>query len=428
MLNICAKVFLNGWPLVRAASRRQSVRALEERLEATSRELEKTREQLQWELSVSTAIRDLSKPFISVNTSVAKMAVAVLERARNLTGSSEGYVSVIDPITGEDVGHSSQSVLASDCRVQEPAPSLRKGPDGKYSGLWGHALNTGKPFFANSPESHPAANGFPPGHIPIHRILCVPVMLDGQPAGQIAVANSARDYDYRDVKAVRRLARFYALAVQQKQSQVRTATSLREKEVLLREIHHRVKNNLQVICSLLNLQAGLSKDEHVLEMLNDSRNRVRSMALVHEQLHRAKDLSKIHFGDYVRNLVASLVSAYGIASRKITIRVEGDEVFVGIDTATHLGLIVHELVSNAFRHAFPGMRTGEVRIGLDTVPGGGIRLRIVDDGIGGPSTLNIMESKSLGLRLVRILAEQMDATVEYETVKGTRFSMTIPRS
>lgn len=414
--------------LLPASQSRKEVAALQLRFDEIGRELSKTREELQWELSVSAAIRDLSKPLISVNTSVAKMAVVVLERALHLTESTDGYISAIDPVTGENVGHSTQSVLASECKLPERPDALLLGPDGKFAGLWGHALNTGKPIIANSPESHPAANGFPEGHIPIRRFLSVPVMLDGKPAGQIALANAPRDYRYRDVKAVRRLARFYALALQRKQSQARTDTALREKEVLLREIHHRVKNNLQVICSLLNLQAGLLSDQQLLDMLKDSQNRVRSMALVHEQLHRSKDLSKILLGDYVRNLVASLVSAYGVPSRKIAVSIDAEELFVGIDTATHLGLIVHELVSNSFRYAYPGERSGVVSISLRTAPDGGVMLCVEDDGIGVPETVDVFNTKSLGLRLVRILAEQMDATLDCERQKGTRFLVTIPKS
>lgn len=396
-------------------------------LEQMRRTLAATREELEWELAVSTALRDLSKPLISVETSLGNMAVAVLERARNLTSSPQGYVSAIDTASGVNVGHTTSPVVDGPCQIAEKGINLGRGPDGKYTGLWGHALNTGKPFLTNRPQEHSSAGGYPSGHIEIERFLTVPLMLDGNPAGQIAVANAPRDYTGRDIEALCRLARFYALALQRKESQQRTDAALREKEVLLREIHHRVKNNLQVISSLLNLQAGFIKDERVLELLMDSQNRVRSMALVHEQLHRSKDLSKIHFGDYVRNLAASLFSAYGVRSSNVGLHLDVDEVYLGIDMAIPCGLIIHELASNSLRHGFPKGRRGEVRITVRADAAAPREIVVEDNGVGLKAGTDIQNTKSLGLRLVHILAEQMEARVSHEEGTATRFRVTIPK-
>ncbi|MCP5118184.1 MAG: sensor histidine kinase, partial [bacterium] len=193
-------------------------------------------------------------------------------------------------------------------------------------------------------------------------------------------------------------------------------------------IHHRVKNNLQVISSLLNLQAGNLGDPRALEMLKESQNRVRSMAMVHEQLHRSRNLSKINFGEYVRNLAASLFCSYGVESNRISLRLEIDDIAFGIDTAIPCGLIIQELVSNSLKHAFPDNRSGEIRIALSAGAGGGKVLSVEDDGVGLPANIKCDYTRSLGLRLVRILAEQVDATFAYSKRNGTQFQIEIPET
>ena len=385
----------------------------------------RTQIKLHWELAVTAALSDLYKPLICLGSTIQDITNIVLDRAKSLTGSMHGYVSSIDSISGEVIGHTFTEMLKGACAIpeQEHGFKLLKKTDGVYAGLWGHSLNTGEAFFTNSPRSHPSYSGYPAGHIPIERFLSVPVMLEEKLVGQIALANPASDYTEQHLEAVRRLAEFYALAIQRKEAEDKTNNALRDKEILLREIHHRVKNNLQVISSLLNLQAGSLKYPRALEMLKESQNRVRSMAMVHEQLHRSRDFSMIHFGDYVRNLAASLFCSYGINSDKIGLQVNVGDASLAIDTAIPCGLIVHELISNSLKHAFPDGRTGEIRIGLETLSDGCRVLSVGDDGIGLPSQVDIGSTESLGLRLVRILADQIDATVTCACERGTQFQI-----
>jgi PAS domain S-box-containing protein len=199
--------------------------------------------------------------------------------------------------------------------------------------------------------------------------------------------------------------------------------SLQEKEVLLREIHHRVKNNLQVVCSMLRLKAGYLQDERLSEPLRDCRERVHAMALLHDQLHRSKDLSCINMGEYIRSLVASLFCSYGVDSARIGLRMEVDAIPVGIDAAIPCGLIVHELVSNAVLHAFPEDASGQISVGLHLVPDGEIKLTVSDDGIGFSEPSGQADRRSLGLRLVYLLAEQLETTVAYSGEGGTHYSL-----
>jgi len=300
--------------------------------------------------------------------------------------------------------------------------SIPRDGNGAHCGLRGDCLNTGEPVFTNAPLEHSAFAGYPGWHPEIERFLSVPVLLEAAPAGQIAVANPVKEYTKRDLKSVKRLAGFLALALQRRRAQEEMQAALREKEVLLREIHHRVKNNLQVISSLLSLQAGGMTDPEALEMLKESQNRVRSMALVHEQLHRSRDLSGIGIPEYVRSLTASLISSYGIDSSEISLDLRIAEATLPIDVAVPCGLIIQELVSNSLKHAFPHGRQGEIAVRIGRAAAGW-ELRVADNGSGLPSGLDPGASRSLGLRLVRILAEQLNATLECSTNRGTEFTI-----
>jgi len=204
----------------------------------------------------------------------------------------------------------------------------------------------------------------------------------------------------------------------------KTEASLKEKEVLLREIHHRVKNNMQVISSLLKLQSRNVKDEQQIEMLKESQNRIKAMALIHEKLYRSKDLANIDFNDYIKNLVNDLFISYKVSTGKITMKMNIEAVSFGIDTAIPCGLIVNELVSNSLKYAFPKGKDGEIKISLRTLEEGDIELIVSDDGIGVPKDLDFRNTESLGLRLITNLTEkQLQGKVELNRNKGTEFQI-----
>jgi two-component sensor histidine kinase len=197
--------------------------------------------------------------------------------------------------------------------------------------------------------------------------------------------------------------------------------SLREKEVLLKEIHHRVKNNLATISSLLELQALQATDPALLEAFRSADNRVRSMALVHEQLYRSGDLAKVDFGDYLDQLAHKLLQAYAPNPDKVTLHMDvAAGTRLDLETAAPCGLIVQELVSNAFKHAFPGGREGELSIELAPSEPGYLMV-IRDNGVGFPKGLDFRNTTSLGLQLVDTLAKQLDGSVEMWNGAGTEW-------
>lgn len=392
-------------------------------LEETRQALRRAEEELCWEQGVSAVLQDLYRPLVAADSSSRETACIVLEKARQLTGSATGFVSLAENVMANGAA---QQVIVADTGGREGGVAISEWLPAVRGDLFRRALESGQAFFDNTLPGGAAEGASGAGSI--RRFLAVPVKLDGKVVGQLALANPVRDYVERDLRLVNYLAKFYAMALQHKRSQQRLYATLREKEVLLREIHHRVKNNLQVISSLLSLQAASLEDAAAREMLKESQNRVRSMALVHDQLHRSRDLSRIGFREYVKNLCASLFSSYGIDSARIALRVEVEDVSLPIDTAIPCGLIIHELVSNSLKHAFPEGRRGKIFIGLSQAPGRGRVLTVADDGVGLPRDVDLDTVHSLGLRLVRILAAQIDAAVRCLVHGGTRFEIVLPEA
>ncbi len=206
-----------------------------------------------------------------------------------------------------------------------------------------------------------------------------------------------------------------------KQAEEQLHASLREKEVLLREIHHRVKNNLQVISSLLNLQSRIVSDPLVLQIFKECQNRVRSMALVHEKLYRSGDLSRVNFGDYIRNMVYHLSHVHQVDPNRIQLKQEVEEILLDVNTAIPCGLILNELISNSFKHAFPEGRSGEVHVQFKRQEDGKLLLAVADNGIGLPETLDIHKTSTLGMQFITLLTQQLDAAIELRHQPGTEY-------
>ncbi len=188
--------------------------------------------------------------------------------------------------------------------------------------------------------------------------------------------------------------------------------SLQEKLVLLREIHHRVKNNLQVISSLLNLQSGYIEDKKSLEIFRESQTRVRSMALIHEKLYQSKDLNKIEFSEYVSSLTRDLFTSYNIDQDRVKLVCDIDGIYFEIDTAILCGLIINELVSNSLKHAFPDGKKGHVFINLRETSKNKYELILKDDGVGFPDNIDFRNTDSLGLQLVTTLTDQLGGKID----------------
>jgi len=202
--------------------------------------------------------------------------------------------------------------------------------------------------------------------------------------------------------------------------------ALKEKELLLKEIHHRVKNNLQVISSLLNLQSRYIKDKEMLGVFKESQNRIKSLSFVHEKLYQSKDLARIDLKDYIKDLVNSLFQSYGTNTGKIALGIDVENIPLGIDYAIPCGLIVNELVSNSLKHAFPKDRKGKIYISFHS-DDDKFTLIISDNGIGLPKDLDFRNTETLGLQLVCTLTDQLEGSIKLNKDGGTEFKITFTK-
>ncbi len=210
---------------------------------------------------------------------------------------------------------------------------------------------------------------------------------------------------------------------ERKRAEEQIKNSLVEKEVLLKEVHHRVKNNLQVISSLLYLNSRNIKDKEALDMFQDSQNRVKSIALVHERLYKSEDLGRIDLYEYINMLTKDLAMSYGVDHSRINLEIIMKDVSIGIDNAVPCGLIINELISNSLKYAFPNGKSGTIRAEASYDKDEGYCLSVSDNGIGLAKDLDIDKLQSLGIQLVRSLVKQLDGTLEIGREGGTSFKI-----
>lgn len=387
-------------------------------------ERRKSEEELHNQLALNMALAGISGSIISRSFTVPETAYMVLEYARLLSDSEYGFVSEIDPDTGDNIGHAMTKMAdwwpSGD---NEGAVVFKKGADGLYPGLWGHALNTRREFFTNDPDSHPASKKLPEGHGRITRFLSVPVLFGSSLVGQIALADSMRDYTLEDLKMARRLGSIYAMAVVRFRDESMLMKSLEEKTVLIKELHHRVKNNMQVVSSLISLQARKIDNEKFRGIFMESSHRIQAMALVHEKMYHSGDMARIDFSRYVREIAERLHYSFSLEPGQVDLDVNVRDIFLGIDEAVPCGIIVNELITNAFKHAFRNGRRGKLSISFMKQDDGRRRLVVGDDGPGTPGDIINSAEQSLGIQIVTALTRQLNGTISINGGQGTRVEL-----
>jgi two-component sensor histidine kinase len=215
-------------------------------------------------------------------------------------------------------------------------------------------------------------------------------------------------------------------ATADQQLAVQLQAVLRAQEVLLKEVHHRIKNNFQFLASLLDMQADAIEDPHVRAALEDSQQRIQSMALVHQSLYQSLDLDRIDCVAYLRGLVTELCQAYAAEARHLTLTITADDVGLRAEAAISCGLILHELLANALKHAFPAGQPGAIEVTLRMDRVGACVLNVRDDGVGFPAGLDFRQTDSLGLQLVCLLTEQLGGTIQMTRGHGTHWRLIFP--
>ncbi len=306
------------------------------------------------------------------------------------------------------------------------------------------ALEESRILAANDARFDPRTQEYTEGYLKplgITSMMDVPVRVHGEVVGIIGHEHtgSMREWTVEEQDFAASIADMVSLALEASERRLaeeQIKASLKEKEVLLKEIHHRVKNNLQIIHSLLNLQSSRIGDSRTREKLKQSQNRIKSMALIHETLYQSKDFARIDFREYIKELSTHLFTSYGANSKDIKLSIEADNVYLSIDKAIPCSLIINEIVSNALKHGFLVKKKGEIRItlrssskanyGKDNSTPHLCHLIISNNGIKFPEDLDFRNTESVGLQLVCALTDQLKGRIELDTSSGTECKITFP--
>jgi PAS domain S-box-containing protein len=362
-----------------------------------------------------------------------EVLATILDKVRDLLNVTGCSVWLREPQSGDLVCRQATGPDSEEVRRWRLAPG---------QGLVGWTTSHGETLIvqdAQADERHVGKLGEQIG-LSLRSIASVPLQVKGRVIGTLqAVDTEAERFGPDDLKLLEPLAASAAIAIEnarlyerardeiaeRREAQEALQASLREKESLLQEIHHRVKNNLQVMTSLLRLQCQFTEHPQIQQALAANRDRIQSMALVHEHLYRSPDLAHINLADYLRRYVPYLTRVYRQQAHHIAVKIEAKDAFLEIDHAVPCGLLINELVSNALKHAFPDGRAGEIRVEAQT-ENGQAKLSVSDDGVGFPEDLDFRCARSLGLQLVDTLVRQLSGEISLESHKGTTFEVTFP--
>jgi two-component sensor histidine kinase len=394
--------------------------SLEKEAEERKRAEEAQRESKQ-ELSIRNRISEI---FLTISDD--EMYGEVLQMVLEAMESPYGTFAYINE-DGDRIVPSMTRDIWDECKMPDKGIFFPRDKWGDT--LWAKCLIEKKSFSSNGPFT------VPDGHIPVARAMATPIIYQGESIGNLMVGGKPTDYSGKDKKLLETIADHIAPILhsrllnerheeKRKLAEKQIKASLQEKEVLLREIHHRVKNNMQIISSLLKLQANTAKDGRVTDALMASQRRIQAMASVHETLYGSDSLASIDFKSYLSTLTKTIFQASETSRNRVKLNIEAENIKFGIEPAAPLGLLINELVSNSLKHAFPEKREGEITIKLKAIDQEEIEFMVSDNGIGIPKDLDWRHTDTLGFKLVTILAEnQLNGTVNLNRDNGARFTI-----
>lgn len=301
----------------------------------------------------------------------------------------------------------------------------------ELNNLFGAVITSGEPVISNDPKNDPrSSKKTPPGHPELENFLGIPFKHGYTLIGIAGVANRPGGYDEKIVKYLEpflatcaNLIEAVRIEQSRRAAEESLKNSLQEKITLLRELHHRVKNNLQLIISLLNLQARRAKSSDTVEILQNMRDRVKAITLVHEMLYTAENFSKINMREYISKLATNLFTALKTDTSRIKLVCEIDDIKLDINLAINLGIIINELISNAIKYAFPKNRTGTIKVKFLQLSHNLYKLDVENDGISLPADFNLEKSDTLGLQLCKQLAQHIGGELRYSSGEKTVFSI-----
>jgi two-component sensor histidine kinase/DNA-binding response OmpR family regulator len=338
-----------------------------------------------------------------------------LEEGVRLTGSEIGYIHFL---TGEKIR---TDLIAWSKNVQKDCAIKNDLHDSlEIAGLWADSARAGKAVIHNDYQGMDDKKGYPAEHINVVRHMSVPIMDNGSIVLIAGVGNKKTPYDEGDIRQLELFMDGMWKMLQKKRAEDILRRSLLEKDILLKEIHHRVKNNMQIISSMLSIQSSYSAGKDIQDIILVMQNRIRSMAIIHEELYRSGDFANIEFKTCIRNITNGILNAYARDPSQVAIKLDFESMRLSMDTSLPCSLIVNELVSNSLKYAFPDNRRGEIVISMRRNDGI-CELVVRDNGIGLPKDIELDKIKSMGLLLVKVLTEQLEGTIQIRRDHGTEY-------
>ncbi|MBU0929376.1 MAG: GAF domain-containing protein [Spirochaetes bacterium] len=344
-----------------------------------------------------------------------------LGQAIALTDSSIGYIYRYDESSREFVLNTWSKGVMEACSVRNP--STRYELD--RTGIWGDAVRERRAVVVNdfsAPDNR--KKGYPECHVPLKRFMTVPVLRDGAIVGVVGLANKAEDYDSGDVLQVSLLMDVVWKVTEQKENEARIRELLEEKELLLKEVHHRVKNTLNTVISLLSLQSAGLTDEAATSALLDMESRVRSMSVLYDKLYRSASFDSVSTGEYLPAMVDEILAVFP-ARVRLTVEKRIEDFPLGVDKVQPLGILIGELLTNAMKYAFAGRSEGTILVSAERSCASAA-ITVEDDGVGLPEGIDFKNSTGFGLSLVASLAAQMRGSLRIERGGGTRITLEFP--
>ncbi|MCU0844653.1 MAG: PAS domain S-box protein [Spirochaetes bacterium] len=366
-------------------------------------------------------LRSLVEIFQHQPESIQSFLDYALDRAISLTASRVGYIYFYDEESRQFTLNTWSKEVMKECSIQEPRTVYHLDK----TGIWGEAVRQRKPVLVNDFQNpNPLKKGYPEGHVELHRFLTVPIIVEEAIVAVVGVGNKESDYAESDVLQLTLMMDAVWKVVEQKKSRIEITRLLEEKELLLREVHHRIKNNMSTVMSLLSLQSQNDAPPAVTTALQDARSRIQSMMIVYDKLYRSADFRNVSLREYLTPLIDEIVASYTI-SAKITVEKLIDDFPLHAEKLFPVGLILNELLTNAMKYAFNGRSSGRIAVTVSRTASG-IVLVVHDDGPGLPEAALSGRSAGFGIKLVEMMMTQVGGTMRIENDSGGRFHITIP--
>jgi PAS domain S-box-containing protein len=367
---------------------------------------------IQWD---ETRLRMLVDIFQHPSETIQEFLDYSLQKAIELTRSKIGYIYFYSEDRKEFVLNSWSRVVMAECTVINPSTTYALD----MTGIWGEAVRQRRTIVVNDYDAdNPLKKGYPQGHVRLSKFMTIPIFKDGAIVGVVGLANKETDYDDSDILQISLLMDAVWKVTERKEAEAEVKRLLEENRLLLKEVHHRIKNNMSTIQSLISLQAGLMREPSAVAALEDTGSRVQTMMILYDKLYRSVNFSRLSTLEYLPSLVDELLGNFpNLASIRVTKHI--DDFMLDISQIQPLGILIGELLTNVMKYAFVGRNDGEVLVAA-SLEGSRATVVVQDNGRGFPDTVSFDNSTGFGLTLAKALAEQLGGSIRIERGNGTR--------